>query len=60
MPYYCHVCRKHFSVRKGTIMKRSYISYLHGAIGTYLVATNLKDMSSMKIRRDLGMTQKSA
>ena len=41
-------------------MERSHISYQHWAIGTYLVATNLKGVSSMKIHRDLGITQKSA
>ena len=41
-------------------MERSHISYQHWAIGTYLFATNLKGVSSMKIHRDLGITQKSA
>ena len=60
MPYYCYVCKSHFSVKKGTVMERSHISYQHWAIGTYLFATNLKGVSSMKIHRDLGITQKSA
>ena len=60
MPYYCYACRSHFSVKKGTVMERSHISYQHWAIGTYLFATNLKGVSSMKIHRDLGITQKSA
>ena len=60
MPYYCYICRRHFSVKKGTVMERSHISYQHWAIGTYLFATNLKGVSSMKIHRDLGITQKSA
>ena len=60
MPYYCYACKSHFSVKKGTVMKRSHISYQHWAIGTYLFATNLKGVSSMKIHRDLGVTQKSA
>ena len=41
-------------------MERSHISYQHWAIATYLFATNLKGVSSMKIHRDLGITQKSA
>ena len=60
MPYYCYLCKSHFSVKKGTVMERSHISYQHWAIGTYLFATNLKGVSSMKIHRDLGITQKSA
>ena len=60
MPYYCYKCRQFFSVKKGTVMESSKISYRKWAIGTYLVATNLKGVSSMKIHRDLGMTQKSA
>lgn len=60
MPYYCYKCRSHFSVKKGTVMERSHISYQHWAIATYLFATNLKGVSSMKIHRDLGITQKSA
>ena len=60
MLYLCNGCRSFFSVRKGTVMERSHISYQKWAIGTYLVATNLKGVSSLKIHRDLGMTQKSA
>lgn len=60
MPYSCHKCRSFFSVKKGTVMESSKIGYQKWAIGTYLVATNLKGVSSMKIHRDLGMTQKSA
>ena len=47
-------------MKSGTVMERSHISYQHWAIGTYLFATNLKGVSSMKIHRDLGITQKSA
>ena len=60
MPYWCNICRKYFSVKKGTVMEQSKISYQHWAIATYLFATNLKGVSSMKIHRDLGITQKSA
>ena len=60
MPYRCLACKQFFSVKFGTVMERSHISYQHWAIGTYLFATNLKGVSSMKIHRDLGITQKSA
>lgn len=60
MPYYCYRCNSYFSVKKGTVMECSKIGYQKWAIGVYLVATNLNAISSMKIHRDLGMTQKSA
>lgn len=60
MPYYCYKCRAHFSVKKGTVMQQSKISYRNWAIATYLFATNLKGVSSMKLHRDLGVTQKTA
>ena len=60
MPYRCRSCKQFFSVKKGTVMEQSKISYQHWAIATYLFATNLKGVSSMKIHRDLGITQKSA
>ena len=60
MPYYCYKCKSFFSVKKGTVMESSKIGYQKWAIATYLVATNLKGVSSMKVHRDLGMTQKSA
>ena len=60
MPYYCCVCRKRFSVKTGTIMEGSNIPYQKWAIVTYQFATNLKGVSSMKVHRDLKITQKSA
>ena len=60
MPYRCGDCRKYFSVKVGTVMEHSRISYQNWAMVTYLFATNLKGVSSMKIHRDLGITQKSA
>ena len=52
--------RKYFSVKFGTVMEKSKISYQHWAIATYQFATNTKGISSMKLHRDLGITQKSA
>ena len=60
LPHRCRDCRKHFSVRHGTILEGSHIPLRKWAIGIYLVATNLKGVSSMKLHRDLGITQKSA
>ena len=49
-----------FTMKMGTIMERSRISYRLWAIGIYLFMTNLKGVSSMKLHRELGITQKSA
>ncbi len=62
MPYRCkeRECRKRFSVKVGTVMHASKISYQKWAIDIYLTLTNLKSVSSMKLHRDLGITQKTA
>ena len=63
MPYLCRDCpgtKKRFSVRTGTALESSNLSYRVWAIAIYLLVTNLKGVSSMKLRRDLGITQKSA
>ena len=60
MPYRCRDCRKHFSVRTGTAMAESKIPLRKWAFGIYLCATSLKGVSSMKLHRDLSITQKSA
>ena len=62
MPYRCREreCRKRFSVRTGTVMQASNIAYQKWALAVYLFMTSLKSVSSMKLHRDLGVTQKSA
>ena len=60
MPYRCRGCRKHFSAKTGTVMQRSNISYQAWIISIYLFTTGLKGTSSMKLHRDLGISQKSA
>ena len=60
MPYRCRGCRKFFSVKVGTVMQDSKLGYQELAIAIYLYNTNLKSVSSMKLRRDLGISQKSA
>ena len=49
-----------FSVRTGTVMHRSKVGYQDWLIATFLVMTSLKGVSSMKLHRDLGVTQKTA
>ena len=60
MPMRCRDCRKRFSVRMGTAMEGSNLGYQTWAIAIYLLTTSLKGVSSMKLHRDLGITQKSA
>ena len=60
LPYWCGECRRHFSVRTGTVMHRSHIGLQKWAIGIYLWSVSLKGVSSMRLHRDLNITQKSA
>ena len=59
-PFRCRSCRKDFSVKTGTVMQGSNLPLSKWAIAIYLMSTNLKGVSSMKLYRDLGITQKSA
>lgn len=60
MPFRCRDCRKRFSVRTGTVMQASNLGYQKWAIAIYLMTTSLKGVSSMKLHRDLGISQKAA
>ena len=60
MPYRCSECHEHFSCKVGTVMEKSRIPVRKWVIAMYLMSTNLKGVSSMKLHRDLGITQKSA
>ena len=60
LPYWCGECRRHFSVRTGTVMHRSKIGLQKWAIAIYLWSVSLKGVSSMRLHRDLKITQKSA
>ena len=60
MTHRCRDCRKWFSVRTGTPMQSSKLGLDTWAIAMYLLNTGLKGQASMKLHRDLGITQKSA
>ena len=62
MTHRCRDCpnKQMFTLRMGTVMERSRLPYRLWAIGIYLFMTNLKGVSSMKLHRELGITQKSA
>ena len=59
MPYWCGDCRSYFSVRTGTPLQRSKVPLRKWAIAIYLEITSLKSVSSIKLHRDLGVTQKT-
>ena len=58
MPFRCRDCRKRFSVRTGTAMESSNLGYQVWVIALYQLTTSLKSVSSMKLHRDLDITQK--
>ncbi|MDE2774048.1 MAG: IS1595 family transposase [Gemmatimonadota bacterium] len=60
MPYRCRDCKKYFSVRTGTVMERSKVPVRKWVYAIYLDVTSLKGVASMKIYRDLKVTQKTA
>ena len=59
-PFRCRSCRTCFSVKTDTLLHSSKIELSKWAIAFYLYATSLKGVSSMKLHRDLGISQKSA
>ena len=60
MPWRCRGCRKHFSVRTGTVMAQSKLPLCKWTFAIYLCATSLKGVFSMTLHRDLRIAQKSA
>ena len=60
MPYWCTDCRSYFSVRTGTPMQASKVPLRKWVIAIYLCLTSLKSVSSMKLHRDIGVSQPTA
>ena len=60
MPYWCTDCRSYFSVRTGTALSHSKVPLRKWAIAIYLELTSLKGVSSMKLHRDIDVSQKAA
>ena len=56
----CRTCRRDFTVRTRSIMEASNLPLSKWAMAYYLVTTSLKGVSSMKLHRDLEITQKTA
>ena len=63
MPFRCReykTCGRKFSVKSNSVMESSRIGYQVWAIAIYLLTTSLKSVSSMKLHRDLQVSQKTA
>jgi transposase-like protein len=60
MPYRCRTCRTFFSVKSNTVMQSSKLGCQVWALALYTLTTGLKGVSSMKLHRDLDVTQKTA
>ena len=60
MPFHCRACRKFFSAKTNTVMHSSKIGYRKWALAIYILTTNIKGTSSMKLHRDVGVSQKTA
>ncbi|MYA88000.1 MAG: IS1595 family transposase [Boseongicola sp. SB0662_bin_57] len=60
MPFRCRDCRSFFSVRQGSVMEHSRIPLRKWVFAIYLEMTSLKGVSSMKLHRDIDVTQKTA
>ena len=60
MPYWCSDCRSYFSVKVGTALESSKIPLRKWVFAIYLHLTSLKGVSSMKLHRDIGVSQPAA
>ena len=60
LPYRRGACRSYFSVRTNTVMHRFCLGLQKWVLAIYIWAIALKGVSSMRLHRDLGITQKSA
>ena len=59
-PFRCRDCRKHFSTKTNTLMHASKLGFRTWALAIYLMNTGIKGTSSMKLHRDLGVSQSTA
>ena len=60
MPYRCRDCRSYFSVRTGTAIENSKLPLRKWVFAIYLDLTSLKGISSMKLHREIEVSQKTA
>ncbi len=60
MPYWCSDCRSYFSIKTGTLLEYTQLPLRKWVFAIYLHLTSLKGISSMKLHRDIGVSQKTA
>ena len=60
MPYRCRDCRKHFSVRTGTVLAETRLPLHKWLMAIYMMTTARKGIPSTQMARELGVTQKTA
>lgn len=60
MPYRCRDCRKHFSVRTGTVLAEGKIGLHKWLMAMYMLHTARKGVPSTQMAKELGVTQKTA
>ena len=60
MPYWCTDCRSYFSIKTGTLLEYTQLPLRKWVYAIYLHLTSLKGISSMKLHRDIGVSQKTA
>ena len=58
--YWHKDCRKHFTVKTGTVMHSSKVSAQKWAVAIYYLLTARKGISSLQLSKELGVTQKTA
>lgn len=62
MTHRCRICedKPMFTLRTGSVMESSKLKYRAWAVGIYLFSINIKGISSMRLHRELGISQKAA
>lgn len=60
MAYRCKDCRKHFSVRTGTVLAESRLPLIKWLLAIYMLTSARKGIPSTQMARELGVTQKTA
>ena len=60
MPHRCRDCRKHFSVRTGTVLAEAKVPLRKWLLAIYFFHTARKGVSSVQLAKETGVTQKTA
>lgn len=60
MPFRCNSCRRTFSTKTNTFMGSSHLGFQKWALAIGMEMNSPKGVTSMKLHRELGITQKSA